>query len=447
MSFRRKNISIVPSRGAPAAPPAPGHGPASPAPQTTPTAPAPQIPGVRPSPQTSHPATSTGTPSLDALLGGHSGLPLGHSLLIEESGTTDFGGALLRYFAAEGALQGHHVTVIGVGEGWVRELPGNISGAEEGAAKAAAVGEKERMKIAWRYERLGEFSGAPGLGGGSTIDRTAGAAPQKVIAPTTGAADSKDKTPASSENKPQIPFCHSFDLTKRLVIPPTANVSTIPLPPPFGNSTSQVSPFTAIFSRITTIIENSPVNSVHRLVFPSLLSPAIYPPNATAPENVLQFLHALKALLRRFGTRAVAMMSLPTELYPRETGMVRWMELLSDGVVEICPLQHLMEKASRIGAKMKDDIPMGVVRVWRVPGGGRIVGGSWAGGAIGGGGAGGGGEDLAFTVTRKRFQISMFSLPPADGDEAEAESHRSGGGGAGAGDDHVHKSTKVDIEF
>ena len=46
--------------------------------------------------------TSTGTASLDGLLGGHSGLALGNSLLIEESGTTDFAGALLKYYAAEG---------------------------------------------------------------------------------------------------------------------------------------------------------------------------------------------------------------------------------------------------------------------------------------------------------------------------------------------------------
>ena len=73
--------------------------------------------GIRPSPLTSHPVTSTGTLSLDDQLGGHGGLPLGSSLLIEESGTTDFAGALLRYYAAEGICHNHIVHVVGVGEG------------------------------------------------------------------------------------------------------------------------------------------------------------------------------------------------------------------------------------------------------------------------------------------------------------------------------------------
>ncbi|KAM4055662.1 PAXNEB protein domain-containing protein [Hirsutella rhossiliensis] len=58
--------------------------------------------GTRPSPLDGRPTTSTGTASLDQLLAGHCGIPLGTALLIEETGTTDFGGTLLRYFAAEG---------------------------------------------------------------------------------------------------------------------------------------------------------------------------------------------------------------------------------------------------------------------------------------------------------------------------------------------------------
>lgn len=109
-------------------------------------------PGVRPSSLTSHAVTSTGTPSLDALLGGHGGLALGCSLLVEETGTTDFAGALLRYFAAEAICQGHILHVVGLGEGWIRELPGL---AEERPTKAAASSaDEERMKIAWRYERV-----------------------------------------------------------------------------------------------------------------------------------------------------------------------------------------------------------------------------------------------------------------------------------------------------
>ena len=137
MAFRKRNVGV----GRPA-------GPVSDAPPEAAL-------GVRLSPLTSHPVTSTGTPSLDGLLGGHAGLALGSSLFIEESGTTDFAGALLRYYAAEGICQGHTVHVVGLGEGWVRELPGLADDKyQEKAAKPNV--DDEKMKIAWRYEKLGQ---------------------------------------------------------------------------------------------------------------------------------------------------------------------------------------------------------------------------------------------------------------------------------------------------
>ena len=114
------------------------------------------VPGVRPSPLDGRLTTSTGTRSLDSLLAGHSGLALGTSLLIEESGTTDFGGSLLRYFAAQGVVQGHQVHVLGINDSWGRELPGLSDGDGERRGKEEKKDE-DKMKIAWRYERLGEF--------------------------------------------------------------------------------------------------------------------------------------------------------------------------------------------------------------------------------------------------------------------------------------------------
>lgn len=131
-----------------------------------------QAKGTRPSPLTGTPTTSTGTSSLDSLFGGHSGLVLGSSLLIEEQGTTDFGGAVLRYYAAEGVVQGHTVHVLGVGEAWGRELPGlSEEKQKKEVAKVDGIGREreERMKIAWRYERLGEF-GTSGRGAWSLFD-------------------------------------------------------------------------------------------------------------------------------------------------------------------------------------------------------------------------------------------------------------------------------------
>lgn len=111
------------------------------------------IPGVRPSPVTGHATTSTGTESLDKLLGLGAGLALGTSLMIEEEGTTEFARSLLSCYAAEGVLQGHAVFVVGP-EGSL-SLPGLAEEREK--SKRGANLESEKMKIAWRYERLGNF--------------------------------------------------------------------------------------------------------------------------------------------------------------------------------------------------------------------------------------------------------------------------------------------------
>jgi len=149
MSFRKRNIGL--STG-------PGQGLVVNTPAQAPQAAAvaESSPGIRPSPDDGRPTTSTGTLSLDNLLAGHGGLPIGKMLIIEENGTTDFAGALLRYYAAEGVVQDQKVHVIGVPEQWGRSLPGLIGSAEAGDDKSDRR-KGERMKIAWRYERLGEF--------------------------------------------------------------------------------------------------------------------------------------------------------------------------------------------------------------------------------------------------------------------------------------------------
>ena len=118
--------------------------------------------GVRPSPLDGRPTVSTGTASLDRFFGGHSGLPLGTSVLIEESGATDFSGVLARYYAAEGLVQGHHVHVLGHGDAWKADLPGLA--ANGGSPSSSRNNQGNEMKIAWRYERLGnEVSRKRGL--------------------------------------------------------------------------------------------------------------------------------------------------------------------------------------------------------------------------------------------------------------------------------------------
>lgn len=161
MSFRKRNVGL--SRT--------GDVPIASSQEVTPPI---VVPGVRPSPVDGRSTTSTGTLSLDGILAGHAGLALGSSLLLEESGTTDYAGTLLRYYAAEGIVQGHSVHVVGAGQQWGRDLPGVIGTAEDGGRSREKEKERDKMKIAWRYERLGEFGAAPGGGGVSRGAWTSG---------------------------------------------------------------------------------------------------------------------------------------------------------------------------------------------------------------------------------------------------------------------------------
>ena len=122
-------------------------------------------PGTRPSPVDGRLTTSTGTPTLDALLAGHAGLALGHGILLEENGTTDYAGSLLKYYAAEGIVQGHVLHVVAVREGWTRELPGLVGGTDNKAESSSTSRDPDRMKIAWRYENLGRFGEGSGSRG------------------------------------------------------------------------------------------------------------------------------------------------------------------------------------------------------------------------------------------------------------------------------------------
>ena len=104
------------------------------------------------------------------------------------------------------------------------------------------------------------------------------------------------------------------------------------------------------------------------------------------------------------------------------------MELLSDGVLELTPFPHAVDAGPPLAASgaatAAEEKPQGMVKIHRLP----------VFHERGGGGAGVG-DDLAFTVSRRRFVIKPFSLPPVEGD---TEAQRGEGEG---------KPTKVDIDF
>jgi elongator complex protein 4 len=162
MSFRKRNIGLgrtpIGADSTDTQPPAESGTLSSSAQQST-------LPGLRPSPIDGRLTTSTGTSTLDALLAGHAGLALGHNIIFEENGTTDYAGSLLKYYAAEGIVQGHTLHIVGVREQWTKELPGLIGAADHGVEAATKSNEADKMKIAWRYEKLGRVGENAGVRG------------------------------------------------------------------------------------------------------------------------------------------------------------------------------------------------------------------------------------------------------------------------------------------
>ncbi|MCJ1409250.1 hypothetical protein MMC19_003328 [Ptychographa xylographoides] len=449
MSFRKRNVGISGPPGRVPGPPlvqassvslVPSQ-PEKPVPVASPAS----IPGVRPSPLDGRLTTSTGTQSLDNLLAGHAGLALGCSLLLEESGTTDYAGTLLRYYAAEGVVQKHTVHVVGVGDHWGRELPAVVEPGQNRSNNSAKDAEtKERMKIAWRYERLGEFgAGSSGSRGGippfaymylkidlMSISTSSQTLCLKLTSAASAAADRSPAVPApgAPPDKSPIEFCHSFDLTKRLALPAPGPINFIPIP----HVSLSRSPFLSVIQALSHQMSSSGPNSIHRLIIPTLLSPAFYPVNSSLPEHVLRFLHSIRSLLRQNPNRLTVMISLPLTLYPRSTGLVRWMELLSDGVIELVPFPHSIDIGPSLttsgAATSQEEKPQGMVKVHRLP-----IFHERGGGSIGGVGVT---DDLAFTVSRRKFVIKPFSLPPVEGDTEAQKGEIEGG-----------KATKIDIDF
>lgn len=222
----------------------------------------------------------------------------------------------------------------------------------------------------------------------------------------------------------QTSFCHTFDLTKRLTLTPSPPIAYIPIP---ASNDEAPTLYSHILTKVSSTITSSPPNQLHRLIMPSLLSPALYPPHAATPTQLLPFLHSLRALLRRHNHQLTAMITLPLSLYPRSTGLVRWIEHLTDGVIELAPFPHSIDieppltSTGKSGKTRAEEKPQGMVKIHRLPVLTEKGGGSGAG------------DDLAFSLGRKRFVVVPFHLPPVEGDGDAQRGEAEGGSGGGKG--------------
>ncbi|CAJ2501881.1 Uu.00g047340.m01.CDS01 [Anthostomella pinea] len=246
------------------------------------------------------------------------------------------------------------------------------------------------MKIAWRYESLGSV-GAP-------RDRDA------------------QQRQSSSATGPSTTFCHSFDLTKRLVAGDVKGQigfhPTMMIPSPGRRPNETSSPFKLFIKDLSSKLASSPPSGVHRVIVSGLLSPTMYASSSCRPQEVLQFLHALRALLRQYPKQLTVILTLPLSLYPRTTGFTRWMELLCDGVLEFIPLQsssiHAPPPSAKSDSKSEEQI-QGLIKVHSLPVYHEKGGGSHSSH-----------DDQSFSLSRsKGLIIKPFYLPPADDGEPE----------------------------
>jgi elongator complex protein 4 len=278
MSFRR----YVPSNVSPISP---GHSPST---EKLP-------PGVKPA---STVTISTGTATLDALLSPSSGLPISSALLVEEDGTGNYSGVVLRQYVSEGVVQGDNVWIGGVGENWWRGVPALAKQDKNAKTTDTAKEIENKMKIAWRY----------GVNEPKALN----------TAPT-----------AESTH-----FCHTFDISEQMPLPSKTQV--IFSPPP----ASQGDPYQPILSSLVSLLQPIPKmtpTTPTRIVLPDFLNPLVYGPAATNPAVLLKFLHSLLAIISSC-TYASLVLSMSTSFYTRRQPLTSWIEHLCTHVIQLRPL-------------------------------------------------------------------------------------------------------------
>uniref|UniRef100_A0A8C5QL32 Elongator complex protein 4 n=1 Tax=Leptobrachium leishanense TaxID=445787 RepID=A0A8C5QL32_9ANUR len=130
----------------------------------------PAIRGTRPSVHNGQLLLSTGVPSLDHVLGG--GLAVGTLLLIEEDTYSTYSNLLLKYFLAEGVVNGHEIYIASASEdpaNILKDLPAPLTDEmpkpddrkSEKQTSGFTEDPQETMKIAWRYQNMAKVESLP----------------------------------------------------------------------------------------------------------------------------------------------------------------------------------------------------------------------------------------------------------------------------------------------
>ncbi|CAI4054386.1 hypothetical protein SUVZ_16G1860 [Saccharomyces uvarum] len=355
--------------------------------------------GIRPSPATSQPTTSTGSGDLDNILG-HMGLPLGNSLLVEEQTTTEFHSILSKLFAAQGIIHNRitdgsadktrkgdtHVIVLSLNQMFAKELPGiykgsrkqvkkNLISEEESKVTVQNLNQTQRstpsrykdLKIAWKYKLADE---------------------NRMGSPDRGDMQQ------SSEYKD---YNHQFEITSRLVPAPIASELTFIAP---------TQPIFTILGQMEQIIKNNDKKLI-RIVIPSLLHPAMYPPKMFASSEIISLLHGIRSLVKKYDERVVLFASISIDIITPPLLVV--LRNMFDSVIDLEPFNQDMSRfLERVYKSQPGKIQHGLVHILKLPvftdrGEMRVLRSEWA-----------------FRNGRKKFEIEEWGIPV---DDAEGSSN------------------------
>lgn len=133
------------------------------------------IPGTRPSPYNSLPLVSLGLTALDDLLGG--GVPLSTSLLLCSDHPTTYAALLLKFFIAQGLESGQECVLVEAGAEEGSGLHEQLMATDQGdEVKEKPKVEDDKMKIAFRYEKMGKHA--------TTIEEHSRKPPNRATFPT-----------------------------------------------------------------------------------------------------------------------------------------------------------------------------------------------------------------------------------------------------------------------
>lgn len=321
-------------------------------------------PGVRPSTVSSHIVSSTGCYDLDKLLS-HMGLPLGHSLLIEEDGTTDFQSILSKLFMVQGVIhnrvnktetvniQGNtHVIVLSMNQLLGKELPGIYKGSRKEIKKSKIQEEASKLsvsnltfqetrsqptrysdlKIAWKYKYADESSGKK-----RNVDSN----------------EEDDNDIQSDEYKSYIA---QFDITSRLI--PAATPQEL-------SFVSPLQPIAKILNQLESLIDKHK-NKLIRIVVPSFLHPAMYPPQMYEVANAIGLLHGLRSIVKKFSNRTIMLMTVSKELLSYL--LQSQMESLFDGIIDLEPFpQEMLQYLEKIYKSQPNKVQQGLVHLIKLP--------------------------------------------------------------------------------